>query len=54
MAAQTSKPFQNDVTNAYMRSKVPTDEYREGWDHIFGDKPKSDKPETDRNGKSTT
>lgn len=46
-------PARNDITGAYIESKPPTEEYRKGWDRIFGKKkdenpPKVDKPKNKR------
>ena len=30
----------NDITGDALRTDVPTDDYREGWERIFGNKPK--------------
>ena len=34
----------NDVTGDPLISKSPTDSYRDGWDRIFGKKPKKETP----------
>ena len=39
-------PARNDITGAYIESKPPTEEYRKGWERIWGSK---DKPETKTN-----
>ena len=40
----TPSSSQNAITGDFMRSKVSTDEYRKGWDRIFGKKDKDKKP----------
>jgi hypothetical protein len=32
-------PIRNVHTGDWLKSKAPTDDYREGWDRIFGQKP---------------
>ena len=39
----------NDVTGDPLISKSPTDSYRDGWDRIFGKKPKKEKPTKQEN-----
>lgn len=34
-----STPIRNVHTGDWLKSKLPTDEYRSGWDRIFAKKP---------------
>ena len=35
---ETSNTAKNDITKALLISKAPSDDYRKGWDRIFGKK----------------
>jgi hypothetical protein len=38
-------PIRNVHTGDWLKSKAPTDEYRNGWDLIFGKKQPVDEPQ---------
>ena len=41
-------PARNDITGAYIESKPPTEEYRKGWERIFGKKKDENPPKVDK------
>jgi hypothetical protein len=40
----------NEITGAKLQTKLPTKEYFEGWDRIFGKKDKQDDTQTSDSG----